>query len=297
MRGRVAGLIAAILAVAATSLTGCSATSEVGGRVSSASTGEPVAGATVKLAGLTTTTGPDGTFTVSEVKRGETTGVVKVPGFPDTSFRVAVEGDEVTAAVQVPDCTLDLVVEENAVEQKPVDEYTVELDGTEASSTVTLGPVPPGPRRIAVRAPGREDFETTITLKPGANKVPVALCLTPLETYKRFFAAGRYHRDSVAYKYIHPDERKKKLSLKKWKKWGSGTEDKSIKFGDVRMLGKWKSKYTKKTYSNVAEVDRTIVYQVSDAKYSDFGKTYTDNFSQHWVKVDGRWYLVHAKGP
>jgi hypothetical protein len=62
------------------------------------------------------------------------------------------------------------------------------------------------------------------------------------------------------------------------------------------MLEKWKSKWLKKTYSNVAEIDRTYKWQVVSSVYSDFGKKYTDNGTQHWVKYDdNRWYLVHGQ--
>lgn len=62
------------------------------------------------------------------------------------------------------------------------------------------------------------------------------------------------------------------------------------------MLRSRKSKYVK-TYWNVAEIDRSITFQVTDSKYADYGKAHTDNLSQHWVKVDGIWYIVHAAVP
>jgi hypothetical protein len=121
--------------------------------------------------------------------------------------------------------------------------------------------------------------------------------LTPLATYKRFWAHNQFHRVSTAYKYVHPDERKK-LSLKAWKRWSNDyMETIGVKWGAVRMLAKWKSPVTKKTYTDVAEIDRTETYQVTGTQYSNFGKTYTYNGSQRWAKLDGIWYIVHKAIP
>jgi hypothetical protein len=56
------------------------------------------------------------------------------------------------------------------------------------------------------------------------------------------------------------------------------------------MHAKWKSKVTKKTYKDVAEIDRTI-------KAQWLGRTFTDNYSQYWVKRDGIWYILHRAIP
>lgn len=272
-------------------LVGCSST--ISGRVVSASTGQAIAGASVAVSGATTSTAADGSFTLGGIKREQTAGVVRVKGYPDTRFTVSAAG---TLLIKVADSTLSVRVTENAVEPKAVDDYHVAIDGREVTGTAGIGLLPPGSHLVKVSSKDHEDRQIAATLTPGSNEVTASLSLTPLETYRRFYYAGQFHRDAVSYKYIHPDERKV-LSLKQWQQWGAGTEDKSIKFGDVRILGKWQSPYLKKTYLNVAEVDRTTEYQVTDAKYSDFGRVYTDNFSQHWVKVDGKWFLVHAQGP
>lgn len=282
---------AALFAVAA--ITGC--TSQVSGRVVSSTTGSPVASATVTVGDISSQTDGDGGFLLEGVRAGARTGVVKVVGFRDTEFPMPSKSGSDTI-VEVPDGTIALFLVERAVEPKPIEAARVMFDGADVGDGKVVGPLALGDHRVSVEASGCEAFEATITIAAGANETTLALSLTPLETYQRFYAAGRFHRDSMSYRYIHPNERKR-LSLKKWKAWGSGTQDKSIKFGDIRMLKSWKSKYVKRTYRDVAEIDRTITYQVTDPKYADFGKTYTDNFSQHWVKADGIWYIVHAKGP
>jgi hypothetical protein len=40
-----------------------------------------------------------------------------------------------------------------------------------------------------------------------------------------------------------------------------------------------------KTYRHVAAVDRAY-------RYSYNGRTYTDNRTQHWAPIDGRWYII-----
>ena len=52
-----------------------------------------------------------------------------------------------------------------------------------------------------------------------------------------------------------------------------------------RVLKSWRSRWTKRTYHNVVEIDRTYVQEW-------LGRKYRDKTSQHWVKVKGIWYIV-----
>jgi hypothetical protein len=215
---------------------------------------------------------------------------------PETRFEVDLSKGSADQTIKIGDSALALTVTEAAVEAKPIAECVAKLDGRAVSTSQTVEGLAPGRYSLTVEAADHEPYKLMLDLKPGKTAVVATLTLTPLETYRRFYEAGKYHRDDVTYAYIHPDERAV-LSPEKWKEWGSGWEDKSITFGEVRVLPSWASPVTKRTYSNVAEIDRTIEAQVIDPKYSDYGKVYTDNHTQHWAKMDGLWYMLHSELP
>lgn len=284
--------VAVALIVMALGLVGC--TSGLTGRVISATTNEPISGALVTVSTSTTMTTAGGEFSFGKLDRKTTTGTVTLEGYSPVEFPIDLSNGDGSAVVKLPDSELTVRVEENALEPKPVAVYKLSLDGIVATSPADpIRRLAPGVHALKLEAESHEAIETTITLKPGANTSVMNLSLTPLETYKRFNAAGQFHRDKVVYGYIHSDERKL-MTLKKWSSLSPGLETTKITFGDVRMLASWKSGFTKKTYKNVAEIDRTIVAQVVDPKYSDYGQSFTNNFAQHWVKVDGKWYIVHV---
>ncbi|MDP2181384.1 MAG: carboxypeptidase regulatory-like domain-containing protein [Actinomycetota bacterium] len=285
--------VVALVLPAAIGLTGC--TSRLEGKVVSASTGEPIAGAVVKVADSTSTTDGTGAFTFEGLKRQDITGTVEVEGFPPYEFSTDLQKGNQSLTLKIPDYVLTVEVKEKALEPAEIATMTVTLDGIETTSTpAAFRRVAPGVHVLTVAADGHETHEATVTLEPGESTVKVELSLTPLETYRRFLEAGKFHRNKVAYSYIHPDERKL-LTLKEWTKARSGLDMKSIALGNVRMLKSWKSQLTNKTYKNVAEIDRSIEYQVTGTEYSDYGQVITNNGNQHWVKLDGLWYIVHAK--
>lgn len=282
-------------------LGGCKTTGSVQGRLVSKTSGQPVAGAVVRLPSGNVTTDEQGGFSATGLDIGTVQASVVASGFePFTAKLTVAERVSATETVEFPDAALRVKVKERAVEPKAVRGAVVRVGEATATAqpdgSFVLTGLPSGTMTATVSASGHETSSTAVPLASGENAAAVTLGLTPLETYKRFRKAADFHRDSVSYRYIHPDERKL-LSLKKWKAWSGGVENRSVKFGDVRFLSKWKSPYTKKTYRHVAEVDRTEVGQVTDPKYSDFGKVYTNNFSQHFVKLNGIWYLVHVEGP
>lgn len=281
------------LVAIAVAVSGC--TSGASGKVVSAITGEPIVGAIVEVSGSTTMTGEGGVFSFDGLKRGKYQGLVRVEGYPPTRFSLDLSKGDGSTVVEIADSELTVQVNEKALEAKAIQAFMIKLDGVAATGQATLlERLAPGKHKLVVEADNHEAYEATVTLKPGKNSVTATLGLTPLETYKRFISAGKYHRYKVEYGYILPEERKL-LTLKHWIELNDGTELRSITFGDVRMLASWKSGFTKKTYRDVAEIDRTIQSQVVSTKYSDYGRTYTDNFSQHWVKQGGLWFIVHAK--
>ena len=275
-------------------LAGCTRT--VQGRVVGRTSSEPMVGALVTISGESTRTDAAGAFLLTGIGGETAKGAVVASGFPETSFDVDLSKGDASSTVQVTDAVVSVSLKERAVEPAEITSATITLGGRPVVTGQPLKNLAPGKYTLAVAAANHEPYSAEVALAPGENSLVATISLTPLATYKRFYAAGQFHRDSTAYKYVHPDERKK-LSLKAWKKWSSGTEDLSIKWGGVRVLAKWKSPVTKKTYQNVAEIDRTNKWQVTGRQYSDFGKIYTDNFSQHWANLNGIWYILHKAIP
>lgn len=291
---RVAGFAAMIVAVLGVLLTnGC--TAALTGSVVSATVGEPIAGAVVCIAETTVATNSRGTFEMLGLARDEATGTVLVEGFAPYEFTVDLKTGDQTLAVEIPDCAVTVNVVERAVEPAEVGTMTVTLDGENPTVLPsTFSGLPPGVHRLSVESEDHESLESTITLAAGESSVTVELSLTAMETYRRFLEAGRYHRADVEYAYLHPDEQKL-LTPEHWKEGNEGLQMKSYAFGETRMLDTWKSGWTAEVYADVAEIDRTIEWQVTDPQYSDYGQVLTDNFNQHWVKLDGVWRMVHPE--
>lgn len=272
---------------------GCTTT--LTGSVVSATTGEPYAGAEIRIAEATAMTDSRGIFEVPGLARVETTGTVVVDGFAPHEFTVDLKNSNQVLAVEIPDCCVTVNVTETAVEPAEIGTMTVTLDGEEATgSPPAFFNLPPGIHILSVVSPDHDSHESTITLAAGESSVTVELSLTAVETYRRFLEAGKYHRVDVEYAYIHPDEQKL-LTLEHWKENNEGFQMKSYALGETRMLDTWRSSWTKTVYASVAEIDRTIEWQVTDPQYSDYGQVLTDNFNQHWVKVDGVWRMVHPE--
>jgi len=272
--------------------TGCSNTATVSGRVVGHTSGDPIAGAVVTASGETTQTDATGFFSLAGVSKATTKGSVAASGFPEAQVDLDFSNGDASATVEITDAAVTVSIKELAVEPQKITSATITLDGQPVVIGVPLENVAPGTRTLAVTVKDHEPYSAELVVVPGQSSVVASLSVTPLATYKRCWAAMQFHRDSVSYKYIHPDERKK-MSLKKWKKLIADVEILSVKWGGVRNLSKWKSPVTKKTYQNVAEIDRTETLQVTGRQYSDYGKKYTNNFSQHWAKLNGIWYFLH----
>jgi len=289
------------LCLSALLLAGCQSTGDIRGRLVSKTSGKPIAGAVVKLPSGTVTTNADGSFNATGINLGEVRASIEASGFEPFSVILTVaKSGTATATVELQDASVQLKVKEVAVEPAAVEGAIVHVGEATAAvlsdGSFEIKGVRSGPTTVTVEAASHETSTGVFALVAGANAETMSLSLTPLATYQRFSKAYQFHRDTLSYKYIHPDERRR-LSLKAWKKWGSGVETISVKFGAVHMRAKWKSPVTKKTYKNVAEIDRTSKYQVTGTQYSDFGRVYTENFSQHWAKLRGIWYFLHKAIP
>lgn len=291
---RAAGLL--VLIGVPVLVVGCTGTAS--GRLTSLTMKTPIAGAAIQSDAGTATTDATGAFTIGGARLGALPVTVTVPGFPPfrASINAANSDSAKASEIVLQDAALTGRLTERAAEPKVVASATVQVAGRPATlspdGTFTLAGLPAGATSITVQAPGHEATEVAPVLRPGSNDATVAVSLTPVETYARFFAAIQFHRLPAAYSYFHPDERRR-IPFSHFTKGESGFEQQSIKFGEVKMLAAWVSPVTKKRYQNVASIDRTIVSQVSDPKYSDFGRVYTENYTQCWAKSDGIWYILH----
>lgn len=291
MRGMRTRIVLALVACAAlAALTGC--TGEARGVLVSLTGERPIAGATIQVGSQVATTDPSGRFSLQAVPVGANVATVTVQGFPPFQANLNVEGQSASeATITLKDSALKAAVVELAIEPTAIPSCTVFV----GEATATVGPdgrfevvgLPPGPIVVRVAAPSHEPTETTITLLPSSNEASIDLSLTPEQTYLRYFEAYKFGRIVLAYKYVHPDIRKKQ-SLRVFTKDMQSTTAVSLVFGKTRTLAKWKSSLSKKSYSNVAEIDRTYTGEY-------LGTRFTDNASQHWVKVAGIWFLIFAK--
>ena len=276
-------------------LSGCGPRmTTVSGKVTSDTTGEPIVGALVRVSGKEVRTAADGVFRLANVPEGTVKAAVVVTGYPTVEMSGTAGEEAKPIYVRVPDALLVIAVAERALEAKPARNAVVLIDGQPASVGTTIGPLPPGKHTVEVQGRTLMPFAAPITLRSGVNTYTATPSITATETYSRFLYQSQYGREKLVYRYFHPDE-KKKVSLKKWTADSAGLRITSYKLGDVRMLSKWKSKLTGKTYTNVAEIDRSYKMEVTDPKYSDYGRTYTSSEAQHWVLLKGLWYFVHAK--
>lgn len=239
-------------------LAGC--TGEAKGVVVSLTSGRPIAGAKVETGSQVTTTDPSGRFSIQGVPVGANVATVTVQGFPP--FRASLNVDARSssdATITLKDSALTGAVVELAIEPAAVPSCTVSV----GEATAAIGPdgtfevvgLPPGPIVVRVAAPSHEPTETTITLLPASNEASIGVSLTPEQTYLRYYEAYKFGRMALAYKYVHPDIRKK-YSFKTYTKEMQSTTAVSLVFGKTRMLARWKSSMSKKSYLDVAEIDR-----------------------------------------
>lgn len=280
-----------VLLVVPMSLVAAGCTTQLKGTVVSATAGTPVSGAKVSVGTKSAVTTESGCFVLDGVALGKTALVVEAPGYPRKSLNLDVSSGATPLVVKLDDARLTGRVVEAAVEPKPVTDAVIRCGNTTAAvepdGAFAVAGLPVGKLDVTVEIPAHETTTVALNLLAGSNTCTVTASLTATETYMRYYTAYKFCRYDFAYQYLHPDVRAKQ-SLSSYSKTmdGSGSTV-SLTLGGTRLLPQWTSKYTKKTYSNVTEVDRTVVIDLGGAKSSD-------SMAQHWVKVDGIWLLVYV---
>jgi hypothetical protein len=275
-----------VVMLAAVVLAGCSGT--VSGVVTSKFLKKPVAGATVAIGTVSAKTSADGRFTLTKVPTGKATLTIEKYGFESLKLPVEVKKTTGPIDVALEDGVLRGKVTENAVVVQAINKATVKVGDSTAAvaadDTFRVLGVPIGLQTVDVVAPNHEPFTTTVNVVPGQNNLSVALSLTPQETYMRYYLAYRFDRYRQAYKFLHPDVRKH-YSYARFVKDMNSSITVSIKFFGSRTLRKWAPAFAHKTYRYIVVIDRAIVLQQGFARL-------TDNTSQHWQEIKGRWYII-----
>jgi len=267
-------------------VAGCSGS--VNGQISSKSAQKPVPAATVQVGDQKVVTDTSGRFTIGKVGTGGRAVTVTADGFGPYTSRLTVQRGTNTLNVVLEDGTLRLLLKENAEVREPIKKAKVTIGGERVSGAqgarIEAANVPVGEQQVVVTCPGHAVAKQMITVAPGTNKATITLDLTPEETYMRYYAGYRFRRYHDSYSMMHP-EVQKHYPYKKYVSQEKGSVVLSIKLFGTKMLAKWKPPYSKTTFHNVAAIDRAVKQE------SGYG-TSTDNYTQHWVPIKGRWYIV-----
>lgn len=279
----VAGVLASVVLLLA---AGCSGS--VTGEVSSKAEQKPVPAATVKVGEQTVVTDTSGRFTIDKVDTGEQQVSVTAGGYGPYKQALDVQRGDNTLNAVLEDGTVRVLLKENAEVREPIKKAKVTIGGVAVKggkgARIEATSVPVGEQKLVVTSPGHAKVKQTITVAPGENEATVTLDLTPEETYMRYYAAYRFGRYKDAYSMMHPEVRRH-YSYKKYVSQEKGSVVLSIKLFGTKMLSKWKPAYSKTSFRNVAAIDRAVRQQ------GVYGP-YTDNYTQHWVPIKGRWYVV-----
>ena len=283
--GRLLGVV--LICTLGLTLAACSGT--VTGFVRNLNSAKPVQGAVVQVGTKTATTTADGTFTIQGVPTGSNDTKVTHEGYADAAGQLQVKRGTNTLNVVMTDGSLKVKLRENAVVREPIKNAFVTLDGVRMKASTPqsfwIDDVLLGNHKLVIRSQTHEAFKATVSIQAGPNAKKVALSLTPEETYMRYYAAYRFHRYQQSYLFLHPVVRKHYPYAKYVADERSGGETIGIKFFGTHYLAKWRAAYANMTFKHVAAIDRALHVQTA------FGN-FTDNVTQHWVSIKGRWYIV-----
>jgi hypothetical protein len=283
-RGRVAVAVIALFGLSVL-LGACSGS--LSGVVVGKANQKPVPGATVKAGPKSAITDSAGRYAVDGLPTGATTVSVGATGYGLATSQVNVKRGQNALDVALIDGQVAGSLTENAVEVLPIVKARVTIAGKAATVSgghFSAADVPVGPQVVTVSAPGHEAFAEKVTIAAGANAVPVKLNLTPAATYMRYYEAYRFDHWRLAYLYLHPDVRRH-YSYQKFVKSMAGEVTLSLKLFATKKLRTWHPSFAHKTYHNVVAIDRAYIYQ-------DAYGTATDNATQHFQQIDGRWYII-----
>ncbi len=159
----------------------------VSGRVTSESTGLPIAGATVTSAQGTRTTDVDGTYAFETVPSGEFTATFDAPGFATESKTVQVTGGGAAvldAALRAPGGVKGTVT--HATTGLPLEGVTITYPGgstlTDAAGAFAVSGLPSGPATLTFAATAFDGVERSVEVIAGAD-IDVNVAMTPTATY------------------------------------------------------------------------------------------------------------------
>jgi len=281
--------VAAVLLLTFVVLLAAGCSGKVTGQVSSKSAQKPVSAATVVVGDQKAVTDTSGNFTIDKVSTGAAGVAVQADGFGSYKDTLDVQRGSNSLNVVLEDGTVRGVLRENAAVTEPIKKTKVIVAGEkvklEGNRFVATG-VPIGEQTITVTAPGHEPYKDAVEVVPGDNALKVSLNLTPTETYMRYYQAYRFNRMREAYRFLHDDVKKHDSFKHFTKDMGDGSDIAGIKLFDPRSMSKWRCSWAKKTYKHIVAIDRALRVQTGYGGYSD-------NLTQHWQQIAGRWYIIY----
>lgn len=278
-------IVVAILLGLSALLGACSG--DLTGVVAGKADQKPVPGATVRTGSLSAVTDSTGHYTIAKVPTGTTTVSVSAAGYGSTTSHVDVKRGQNAFDAALVDGEVAGSLKENAVGALAIAKAHVTIAGKVATVTgarFSAADVPVGPQQMVVTAPAHETYSTKINVAPGENTVKVALDLTPTATYTRYYEAYRFGHYRLAYLYVHPDVRRH-YSYRKFVKDMSSEITVGFRIFATRNMARWHPAFAHKTYRDVVAVDRTVTYSLG------YGNQ-TDNYTQHFQQIKGRWYII-----
>jgi Carboxypeptidase regulatory-like domain len=280
-------LVVLLTVVSAVAIAGCSGA--VTGEVSSRTGKTPLPAATVKIGNQQVVTDTSGRFTIDKVATGSTAVSVQAEGFGPYKGSLDVKKGENTVNVALEDGSLTVRIKENAEVREPLKMAKVTIGDAAAvkaqGARFAAAGVPVGEQVLKVSCPGHAAAKKNVAIAPGENEVTIALDLTPTETYMRYYQAYRFGRYKEAWRFVHADVKKHMSYAHYVKDEKTQGQVVNIKFFGERAMAKWRPPFSKATYKHIVAIDRAL--QERDAWGS-----YTDNYTQHWQQIHGRWYII-----
>jgi hypothetical protein len=247
----------------------------------------------VKVGDVFAITDATGHFTIDKVKTGTENVTVQAQGFGPYTASLKVNRGTNHLNVVLVDGHVSGTIRENAVVRETITNLRITVGGVHASigsgGHFEATEVPVGQDTVLATSPGHEVYRRTLTVTPGDNSLVIALNLTPVETYTRLLLAFQFARYREAYRFVHPDVAKH-YPFGKFEKDFSYATIVSFRIIGSRRQASWKPPYLPRTYRDIVVIDRTEVEQ-------DQWGTYTDNYSQHWAQIGGRWYIFYDWRP
>lgn len=193
---------------------------------------------------------------------------------------------------------LAATVIEDCIEDKPVENVRIKIDGKEVAlekpGFFNAKGLSTGEHLVSIEGSAYEKLEKKIIIDKGGNKIAFKLCLAPDEAARRWMQTKKENRHADTYLELHPDE-KKRIGLKNYVEFKRTLEAKksleieSYTIQEPEFLLNWKHPETGKTYGVVAAMRATGII-----KSDELGRV-KKSWNIYAQKVGGRWTFLLAE--